>query len=109
MRLLVTKDNVVFDFDDDIVFAKGGAADGGLQECEQSEATHIWNRTRDVACMNNGDITVVDLESIPEEVKPHEYKYVDGEFVINEEYVPYISQEERITMLEEMVNMLLLG
>ena len=43
------------------------------------------------------------------EVKEQEYKYVDGAFVVNEEFVPYVSSEERIAMLEDMVNMLLLG
>ena len=47
MKVLIKKeDNVIFDFDNDIVYAKGGAADGGLQECSQEEATHIWNRDK---------------------------------------------------------------
>lgn len=109
MKVLVNKENVVFDFGEDIVFAKGGAPDGGLQECVKEEATHIWNRTANTACMNDGEITMVEVESIPEEVKAHEYKYVDGEFIVNEDFVPYVAPEERIAMLEDMVNMLLLG
>lgn len=109
MKVLVNKENVVFDFGEDIVFAKGGAEDGGLQKCTESEATHIWNRTANTACMNNGEITMIEVDSIPEEVKAHEYKYVNGEFIVNEDFVPYVAPEERIAMLEDMVNMLLLG
>lgn len=110
MKVLIKKeDNVVFDFDNDIVYAKGGAADGGLQECAKEEATHIWNRDKNMACMNNGEIILVEVENIPEEVKPEEYKYVDGAFIINEEFVPYVSPEDRIALLEDAFNAMLLG
>jgi hypothetical protein len=109
MKVLLNKENVVFDFGNDIVFAKGGAPDGGLQECVEAEATHIWNREKNMACMNNGEITMVTVKSIPAEVKEQEYKYVDGEFVVNEEFVPYVSPEERIAMLEDVINEMLLG
>ena len=108
-KVLLNKENVVFDFGEDIVFAKGGAADGGLQECAEAEATHIWNRTANTACMNNGEITMVEVTEIPTEVKAHEYKYVDGAFVVNEEFVPYVSPEERIAMLEDVINEMLLA
>lgn len=109
MKVLLNEEKVVFDFGEDIIFAKGGAADGGLQECVEAEATHIWNREKNMACMNNGEITMVEVAEVPEEVKAQEYKYVDGAFVVNEDYVPYISSEDRIAALEDMVNMLLLG
>ena len=109
MKVLLNENNVVFDFGEDIVFAKGGAPDGGLQECAEAEATHIWNREKNMACMNNGEITMVEVEEIPVEVKEQEYKYVDGAFVINEEYVPYVSPEDRIAMLEDVINEMLLG
>ena len=109
MKVLLNEKNVVFDFGEDIVFAKGGAADGGLQECAEAEATHIWNREKNMACMNNGEITMVEVAEVPAEVKVEEYKYVDGAFVINEEFVPYVSPEERIAMLEDVINEMLLG
>lgn len=109
MKVLLNEKNVLFDFGKDIVFAKGGAPDGGLQECPEAEATHIWNREKNVACMNDGEITMVEVAEIPEEVKEQEYKYVDGAFVINEEFVPYVSPEERIAMLEDVINEMLLG
>ena len=109
MKVLLNKENVVFDLGEDIVFAKGGAPDGGLQECPQEEATHIWNREKNTACMNDGEITLVEVSEVPAEVKENEYKYVDGEFIVNENYVPYISDADRISALEDMVNMLLLG
>jgi hypothetical protein len=109
MKVLLNEKNVVFDFGEDIVFAKGGAPDGGLQECAEAEATHIWNREKNMACMNNGEIKMVEVAEIPEEVKAEEYKYVDGAFVVNEEFVPYVSEQDRIAALEDMVNMLLMG
>lgn len=100
MKVLLNEKKVVFDFGEDIVFAKGGAPDGGLQECPESEATHIWNREKNMAVMANVElsgITMIEVEEIPEEVKEYEYKYVDGEFVINVEY-----RREQITReLEE--------
>lgn len=109
MKVLLNEENVVFDFGKDIVFAKGGAADGGLQECAEAEATHIWNREKNMACMAGREIRMIEVAEIPEEVKEHEYKYVDGEFVINEEYVPYVSPEDRIAMLEDVMNEILFG
>ena len=109
MKVLLNENNVVFDFGEDIVFAKGGAPDGGLQECAETEATHIWNREKNMACMAHREITMIEVAEIPEEVKEQEYKYVDGAFVINEEYVPYVSPEDRIAMLEDVMNEILLG
>lgn len=109
MKVLLNENNVVFDFGEDIVFAKGGAPDGGLQECAESEATHIWNREKNMACMAHREITMIEVTEVPEGVEAEKYKYVDGAFVVNEEFVPYVSSEERIAMLEDVVNMLLLG
>jgi hypothetical protein len=106
MKLLINKDNVVIDFDEEIVFAKGNSF--GLVPCEQEEATHIWNVGKNVAYMNDGETIMVDIENIPP-IQTYEYKYVNGEFVINEDYTPYVSDTERIAALEDMVNMLLLG
>ena len=109
MKVLLNENNVVFDFGEDIVFAKGGAPDGGLQECAEAEATHIWNREKNMACMAHREITMIEVAEIPTEVKAEEYKYVDGAFVINEEYVPYVLPEDRIAMLEDVINEMLLG
>ena len=110
--LVRLSDNVIFEFGDNIVYAKGGAEDGGLQECPKDEATHIWNREQNTAVMADEELsglTLVEVDNVPEEVKPHEYKYIDGEFVINEDYRPYIPENERIEALEDMINMLILG
>lgn len=112
MKVLLNEKNVVFDFGEDIVFAKPGAEDGGLMPCEESEATHIWNREKNTACMANKElsgITMIEVTEVPEGVEVQKYKYVDGEFVENEEYVEYHSEQERIEALEDMVNMLLMG
>ena len=108
MKLLLNKENVIFDFGNDIVFAKGGAKDGGLQECAKNEATHIWNKEANTAVMNDGEIIMVEVDNMPA-IQSHEYKYVDGEFVINEDYVPFVSTEDRIAMLEDVINEMLLG
>ena len=112
MKVLLNEKNVVFDFGEDIIFAKPGAEDGGLMPCEENEATHIWNREKNTACMANRElsgITMIEVTEIPEGVEVEKYKYVDGEFVENEEYVEYHSEQERIEALEDMVNMLLMG
>lgn len=109
MKVLLNENNVVFDFGEDIVFAKGGAPDGGLQECAEAEATHIWNREKNMACMAGMEIRMIEVAEVPAEVKEQEYKYVDGKFVINEDFVPYVSPEDRVAALEDMVNMLLMG
>lgn len=108
MKVLLNKENVVFDFGNDIIYAKPGAEDGGLMPCEEAEATHIWNRTQNVAYMSH-DFTVIEVDSVPEEVEPHKYKYENEEFIINEDYVEYHSEEDRISALEDIINMLLLG
>lgn len=112
MKLLVKDNNVIFDFGEDIIFAKPGAEDGGLMPCEETEATHIWNREKNMACMANKEIsgiTMIEVDSIPKEVEAEKYKYENGNFIVNEDYVEYHSEEERIAALEDMVNMLLLG
>ena len=112
MKLLLGRNNVVFDFGEDIIFAKPGAEDGGLMPCNEAEATHIWNRETNTACMADRDISgviMLDVETIPEYVMADKYKYVNGEFVENEDYVEYHSEEERISALEDMINMMLMG
>lgn len=109
MKVLLTENNVVFDFGEDIIFAKPGAEDGGLMPCKESEATHIWNREEDIACMAHQEISMIEVASIPDYLEVQKYKYVNGEFVENEDFVEYHSDEERISALEDMVNMLLMG
>lgn len=109
MKVLLNENNVVFDFGEDIVFAKPGAEDGGLMPCEESEATHIWNREKNTACMAHREITIIEVDSIPAELEESKYKYVDGAFVVNEDYIEHHSEHERIAALEDMVNMLLIG
>ena len=109
MKLLITEDNVVFDFGKDIIFAKPGAEDGGLMPCGENEATHIWNREKNTACMAHREIKMLEVSEIPEEVETNKYKYVDGEFVENENYVEHHSDEERISALEDMMNLILMG
>lgn len=50
---------------------------------------------------------IYEVESIPEEVKPIQYIYVDGVFSTDSEYRQYYSLEEKISALEDVVNSLL--
>ena len=109
MKLLINEKNVIFDFGEDIIFAKPGAEDGGLMPCEEAEATHIWNREKNTACMAHREITMLEVTEIPEWVETDKYKYADGEFVNNEDYVEYHSDAERISALEDMMNLMLMG
>lgn len=109
MKLLLNNKNIIFDFGADIIYAKPGAADGGLMPCEKLEATHIWNREKNMAYMANKEIIMIDIDNIPEEVQVEKYKYENGNFIINQEYIEYHSDRERIEALENVVNMLLLG
>ena len=109
MKILLKENGVVFDFGEDIVFAKPGAEDGGLMPCEEAEATHIWNKEKNIACMAHQEITMIEVETIPSNVEPEKFKYVDGEFVENEDFTEWHSEEERLSALEDMMNMMLMG
>ena len=55
---------------------------------------------------------VYEVEEVPEEVigTPEKYCYTTEQgFYKNENWKPYYSEQERIEMLEDMVNMLILG
>jgi hypothetical protein len=41
---------------------------------------------------------IYEVDNIPEYVVPNKYKYVDGEFIINENYKPYVDVE---TLVEQ--------
>jgi len=61
-----------------------------------------------VVCINGACYGLVgqkvwELENIPEYVVPDKYKYVDGEFIINENYKPHVDVEilvEQLDLLE---------
>jgi hypothetical protein len=61
-----------------------------------------------VICINGVHYGLVgqmvwELESIPEHIVPDKYKYVNGEFIINENYKPYVDIEtlsNQIDLLE---------
>ena len=52
---------------------------------------------------------MIEVAEVPEGVEAEKYKYVDGAYVENENNVEYHSEQDRISALEDMVNMLLLG
>ena len=107
MKILTNHSNVIIDIAEKIVYAKTGAADGGYQICEEQDATHYWNLDKDVVYMKNMEIKLYDVDVVPPEVEPRTHKFVDNEFVINENYMPYIPDHERIAALEDMINILL--
>ncbi|MBR2408910.1 MAG: hypothetical protein IKB07_08140 [Lachnospiraceae bacterium] len=52
--------------------------------------------------IDNG-YTVVDNVTIPEDYVGDKYFFADGEFVLNPDWKPYVSTEERIAELEELI------
>jgi len=52
--------------------------------------------------MANSDISTAEVSVIPEGVQPLAYLYVDGAFVKNPDYVPYISPEKEFASLESI-------
>lgn len=107
MKILTNHNNVIIAISDKIVYAKPGAPDGGYQVCEAYDATHYWNLAEDVVYMKDMDIQLHEVDVVPEDVEPRTHKFVDGEFIINEKYMPYIPDHERIEALEDMINILL--
>lgn len=39
--------------------------------------------------------------TIPEEVEIDKYKYIDGEFIVNEDYKPYVDVETLVELVEQ--------
>jgi hypothetical protein len=77
------------------------------------------NEEQGVICINGAHYGLVgqmvwELENIPEHIVPDKYKYVDGEFIINENYKPYVDVEtlsNQIDILEGTIAelMIILG
>ena len=78
MRLILDEEKVIISMGENIVYARINAIDGKMEECTEEEAKNLWNRDSDIAYTK--DVEVVELEVIPEEVKPFEYKYINDEF-----------------------------
>lgn len=60
------------------------------------------------------DQKVYEELTIPEEVEIDKYKYIDGEFIVNEDYKPYVDVEtlsDQIALLEGTIAelMMILG
>lgn len=51
--------------------------------------------------MIDDDFTLIENVSIPSDYEDEKYFYENGEFILNEDWAPYVSPEERITILEE--------
>ena len=44
---------------------------------------------------------VYEKLTIPEEVEIDKYKYIDGEFIVNEDYKPYVDVETLVELVEQ--------
>lgn len=44
---------------------------------------------------------VYEKLTIPEEVEIDKYKYIDGEFILNEDYKPYVDVETLVELVEQ--------
>lgn len=47
------------------------------------------------------DQKVYEELTIPEEVEIDKYKYIDGEFIVNEDYKPYVDVETLVELVEQ--------
>ena len=69
------------------------------------------NEEQGVICINGAHYGLVgqkvwEIENIPEHIVPDKYKYIDGEFIINENYRPYADVEtlsNQIDLLEGVI------
>ena len=55
--------------------------------------------------MLDGGFTLIENVELPSDYVDGKYFYENGGFVLNEEWKPYVSPEERIAQLEETVAM----
>ena len=88
MKLLLNDENIIFEILEEITYAKAGGANGGLQVCNESEATHIWIIEKNLAYMANVEkfgMRIIEVDEVPEHVTESNYKYENGEFI---EYMP---------------------
>ena len=53
--------------------------------------------------MIDSDFTLVENVEVPSDYVDGKYFFENGEFVLNEDWHPYVSPEERIAQLEEQV------
>jgi hypothetical protein len=49
------------------------------------------------------DFVLVENVEVPDDYRDGKYFYENGKFVLNEEWKPYVSPEERIAQLEEQL------
>jgi len=57
-------------------------------------------------------ITVYEVESVPENVKPQKYKYIDGNFIVNSDYKEFVtfeSQQIKIDLIQKALDDLIMG
>jgi len=52
---------------------------------------------------------VYEIKEVPLNIKAEEYCYDGKEFTKNPNYIEYYSEEDRISALEDIVNMILIG
>jgi len=58
-----------------------------------------------VVCINGACYGLIgqkvwEIENIPEHIVPDKYKYIDGEFIINENYRPYVDIEPLLNQID---------
>ncbi len=49
------------------------------------------------------DLSILEVSEVPSGVVPQEYKYEDGQFKINEDYVQYDTTEDKIISLQDQI------
>lgn len=53
--------------------------------------------------MTDSNFTLIENVTLPDDYEGGKYFFENGEFVLNEDWAPYVSPEERIAILEETV------
>lgn len=98
MKYLIKHGDVVLAISDNVVYAK--PSKGVFVECGESEASHIWDVTNDIAYMKN-DFNFTSTEvDIPEDFEMEKYLYTDGAFTRNPNWTePEPSLEEQVNNL----------
>lgn len=95
MYILLDKDNVIIEISETL---------------NRQEETNYYLVNNDTLAIPDTFVNkVYGKLDVPEGVVPARYCYDGKEFTKNENYVEHYSEEDRISALEDMVNMLLLG
>lgn len=85
MKLLLNSSNVIIDIADEMEAVSNGIL------------------VRGDIVYGEANLSIHEVMSIPQGVKPQRYKFVNGDFIVNEDYVEPINTEQEIRDLKDEV------